>query len=259
MEKEELIGKTREFIVPSGASVTIMEQNGEHDDILSHPGDARTLMNISKFIAAIVINTSLTKSGRLTPMEAHNLPTLDRYCILINSRIHSLGQILEMSYDWPIEQGGPKEYEVDLDEYLLSDYSKSVEELQPELLEKPNAIPLYIMPERELTFELSSGKKVSWKLLTGEAESRLVNLPENEKTKNSELLVRDLKLEVDGVMMKVQRFHLFSPRDMAEIRAQVRKYDPPFFGRTDLENPVTQQVVPINIMGVTDFFYLGEM
>ena len=83
--------RTFEFTTPSGHVVTIREQNGADDDILSNPADAATLMNLSKFVASIVVKSDYTQSGRLTVDQVQNMPTLDRYCILINSRIFSLG------------------------------------------------------------------------------------------------------------------------------------------------------------------------
>lgn len=56
-----LEGRKLEFTVPSGYKYTIREQNGADDDILSNPVEAATLKNISRFIAAIVINTDYTQ------------------------------------------------------------------------------------------------------------------------------------------------------------------------------------------------------
>ena len=265
-QQEEIYqnGNILTFIAPSGYSYTLREQNGEDDDVLSHPGDARTLMNLSKFISRIVIDNNFegNTSGRLTPDQAHSLPILDRYAILIHSRIHSLGKTLDFKYHWPKEEGGIKEYEVDLEEYLL-DYSKNTAELDKELLDKPDAIPYYPgkgAPMSGNEFDLKSGKQIKLDLLSGVSEGLLLGIPENDKTKNTELLIRNLHLKMeDGTWVKVNRFHLFSPKDMAEIRAIVKFIDPPFFAKTEIENPSTGQKVFLNIMGLPDFFYLGEM
>ena len=73
--------------------VTIREQNGEDDDILSNPVDAKTFMNISKFIAGIVTDTDITATRLLTPEDVQKMPSLDRYAIMVNSRVFSLGEI----------------------------------------------------------------------------------------------------------------------------------------------------------------------
>ena len=59
-------------------------------DIISNSVEAENLMNISRFISAIVIETDVMGTPRtITAEEAHNLPSLDRYCILLQSRIFS--------------------------------------------------------------------------------------------------------------------------------------------------------------------------
>jgi hypothetical protein len=115
----ENVFETREltFTVPSGNLVTIREQNGADDDILSNPVEATNLMNLSRFISGIILKSTY-KQGRLTVDEVHNLPVLDRYCIIINSRIFSLGEELEFTQDWG-PNGGKVAYTQDLREFFL--------------------------------------------------------------------------------------------------------------------------------------------
>ena len=72
MEKEELIGYNVTFTAPSGYEYTIREQNGADDDILSNPSEASTLINISRFIAGIVIDTNYTANRKLTVLIANH-------------------------------------------------------------------------------------------------------------------------------------------------------------------------------------------
>ena len=44
--------RTMEFIAPSGFKYVIREQNGEDEDILTNPKDARDLTNLIKFVAS---------------------------------------------------------------------------------------------------------------------------------------------------------------------------------------------------------------
>ena len=108
MEDQTLYGKKLTFKLPSGYEVTIREQNGEDDDILSNLVDAKTFMNISKFIAGIVTDTDMTATRLLTPNDVQKMPSLDRYAIMINSRVFSLGEILDFRYTWD----GPAEGQV---------------------------------------------------------------------------------------------------------------------------------------------------
>lgn len=257
-ESVTLMGKLRQFIAPSGYSYTLREQNGEDDDILSNPVTSRDLTNLSIFISSIVVDTDRTKSGKLTVEDAFDLPTNDRYAILFNSRIHSLGESVEFTYDWGPKNGGKVEYEQDLNEFLF-DYQ--FEPTEEELASKPHAVPYYPMgkTDRDIAFTTTSGKKILFDLLNGHGESLFVGLPVEERTKNKELVVRNLRLEVNGKFEKVQRFNLFSVKDMQEIRKEVRTCDPNFTGLTDIENPISHQKVLINISEIPNFFYPGEI
>lgn len=90
--KEELTGYNVTFTAPSGYEYTIREQNGADDDILSNPSEASTLINISRFIAGIVIDTNSTANRKLTVEQAHMMPSLDRYAILINPGFYLMGK-----------------------------------------------------------------------------------------------------------------------------------------------------------------------
>ena len=254
---------THTFTVPSGNIYTIREQNGADDDVLSNALEAKNLMNLSRFISGIVVASSLLPEGhRLTPEMAHKLPALDRYTIILESRIFSLGQIFEFSYKWPIpgtEQFKSVGYGQDLRE-LLFDYSRP-EDLTEELMEiKPNAIPFYPMGNltKDITLKLTSGKQVQFDLLTAEGEALYANLPLNQQTKNASLMARNLRVLVDSKFELVRNFAFFSVKDMQEIRREVAKVDPIFLGTTSITNPDTGETIQVPIMAFEGFFYLGE-
>lgn len=58
--------RTLVFTAPSGRLFEIREQNGEDEEIITNPVDSKNLMNLTKYISAIVVKTNATKSGRLT-------------------------------------------------------------------------------------------------------------------------------------------------------------------------------------------------
>lgn len=247
-----------DFYVPSGHRYTIREQNGNDDDIISNSVEAMSLMNISRFIAAIVVKTSASESGVLTAEQAHRLPSLDRYCILLNSRIFSFGPELEFTEKWGGNLG-EVEYSQNLNEFLFKDYSVTPE--SDELLAKPQAIPYYPMQGRvtDLEFTTSSGKTLKVDILTGEGESWVINLPLNKQTRNSNLMARNLRLEVNGKFEKVTNFSSFSPNDMKEIRTFVRENDPEWTGVTTITHPETGESRKKYIFAIEDFFYPGEI
>lgn len=257
-EKQDFISRrTHTFISPSGHSFTIREQNGEDEDILSNPKDSKNLMNLNKFISSIVVSTDFTDNNRLTVNDTLRLPFLDRYCILMNSRIFSMGSEITFEYLWE----GDKEatvYEDDLEYFLFKDYSQSPTD--EEFSEKPNAIPYYPNGKqvKDLCITLSTGKVIYFDLLNGVGEQFILGLPEDKQTRNAELMARNLKLVVDGVPEKVTNFRSFSVKEMAEIRKHIAANDPTWYGYTELENPKTGEKVNYPIMAAKSFFYLTE-
>lgn len=260
MEGKTLYGNTLTFKLPSGYEVTIREQNGEDDDILSNPVEAKSLMNISRFLSGIIVDTDYNDRHRLTPEEVQDMPSLDRYAIMMNSRIFSIGKELDFDYDWSMSEGKPdkKSYVVDLSKEFLFDYSKVPSE--EEMDEKPNAIPFYPSGKQQKDIHLvtSSGKELTFDLLNANGEAYVLNLPEAERTKNQELIARNLKLKVGDNYELVKNFKMFSVKDMMEIRKTVKDYDPIFAGVTEITNPDTGKSILIPVMSVDNFFYPRE-
>lgn len=250
--------RTLTFVAPSLNEYTIREQNGADEDILTNPVDIANLMNLSKFIAAIVVKTTATHSGKLTVQDALDLPLLDRHCILLQSRIFSLGETLDIKYTWPNSKGKATMYEEDLRNYLFNDYR--VAPSDEELEEKPYALPYYLEPSKlkGVEYSLKSGKVISFDCLTGNSEQYIANLPAEKKTRNIELIARNLKLQVNGVFETVTNFALFSVKDMVELRKYINTYDPVYEGLTELENPYTHEKTMYPIIASTSFFFLTE-
>lgn len=249
--------RTFEFTGPSGYLYEIREQNGADEDILSNMSDMKTLMNLTKFIAAIVIRTNATLTGRLTVEDALNLPVNDRYAIIFNSRIFSLGDEVEFEYDWGSENGGKVTYGQDLHEFLFDYGTVPTEE---ELSEKPDAIPFYPEGVKLIDHEytLTSGKHIKFDCMTGKREQSFMKLPMEKQTKNAPLLCRNLHLEVDGKWEKVESFMPFSAKDMAEMRKYILSIDPVFKGDSHIINPVTGEERTYPVVWAPNFFYLTE-
>lgn len=255
---ETLMGQVMTFTAPSGITYTIREQNGGDDDILSNPQEARDLTNLSRFIAAIVIKCSLKENGKLSVEDAKNLPILDRYCILFKSRIFSLGKDMELEYDWGKENGGKLAYTIDLEDFLFNDYANLPSE--EEMDSKPDAIPYYsVESSKDIPIVLKSGREVIFDLMTGVSEGYLLTLPLEKRTKNQELIARNLRVKLNDKWEKVTNFTNFSVKDMMEIRQAVAQADPIFRGTTTLENPHNGDKAEISLIGVSSFFYPGEI
>lgn len=249
--------RTATFIAPSGFSYTIREQNGEDEDILSNPRDAKDLTNLVKFIASLVVETNFTERGKLSLEDARKLPLLDKYCILLQNRIFSIGEKIE--FDYTFQDGSTYTFEQDLNELLFKDYTQAPS--QEELEAKPYALPYYpSFPNgdkdklKNIPFTTASGKELTFDLMDSNSERYLLLLPEEKRTRNAELMARNLKLLVEGKYEKVSNFRMFSIRDMQEIRKTIAEYDPIFGGNIVIENPNTGAKELFSVLGSPDFF-----
>lgn len=253
--KMETIGRKLEFITPSGKLITIREQNGEDDDILSNPTTCDNLRNLSHFISAIVVD--MDGEGPITVEQALKLPANDRWVIILQSRIHSIDPFIEFTHDWGKAFGGIQTYEQDLRD-LLFDYTTPPS--QEELAKKPDAIPYYPKGSEVLDLPIvtTSGKELIFDIATGVSDEYIMGLELKDRTKNKELMSRNLRLKVGEKYEKVQNFRLFSVKDMNEIRREVLGNDPVFTGDVVIDNPnVPGMSTKISIMGIDGFFYQG--
>ena len=97
-------------------------------------------------------------------------------------------------------------------------------------------------------------------LITAKGESFIINLPVEARTKNKELEARNLQLQVNGKWEKVSSFHVFTVKDMREIRSAVNEADPLFDGTMVINNPKYPELTStVSIMALKGFFYPEEM
>lgn len=247
----EINGNTLKITLPTGNWAIIREQNGEDDDVLSNVS-GQDMSNFSEFISRIVIDSSY---GKLTVEKAKNLPSNDRFAIIIGSRIHSIGNEVEFDYTWPNKE--TIHYSQDLNE-LLFDYGSTP--TMEELESKPYAVPYYPNSDETIIItKLPSGKEVKYEIMSGAGEAYILKLPLERRTKNCDLIARNLQLVVDGKWEKVQNFALFTKRDMIALRKHVAENDPVFLGFIDIENPNTGETAVFSILGSPDFFYPGGL
>lgn len=249
---EDFIGRTIEFVAPTGNTYKIREQNGEDDDIISNPIAAKELSNLAEFISGIVVDSTL---GRLTAEDVMNLPRLDKYLILFKSRQFSLGNDIDFEYNWGDRKVG---YTQDISEYIFDDYSNNPTD--DELKSKPYAIPYYPQGNKSKDFEITVGEKIiRYDLLTGNGEKYLIKLPPEEKTKNKNLIARNIRLLVNGNWERITSFRGFSIKEMTQIRNEVYANDPDFNGTLEVQSPETGEIAYTNIIGLPSFFYPGEV
>jgi len=255
----EVYGEVVSLITPSGCQVTIRQQNGDDDDIISNSVMSQDGTSINKFVSGIVVDTDITVSRKLSLNDVLAMKLCDKFFIILASRIFSLGNMLRFSYAWD-NMNGPIEYEEDLTNYIW-DYSKEDFPFNPP---DPGYFKYRIQPHkfgkdtsREIV--LYSGKRLKYTFMNGYGEKYLLKLSPEVQSKNQELLARDLQLMLDNKWVKVENFKHFSPKEMAEIRREVNDNDRSSELITELTNPTNGEKIPYLIVGTPDFFFPREV
>ncbi len=250
-----LAPNTIKFKTPSGMEVTIREQDGGDDEIISKMKNATDGTAVNKFVASITVEPKVTANDVL------KWKNKDKYYVLYRSRRFSLGDEITYKHNCSSQQCNKESnYDEDLKPFDF-DFSD------------PNALPSgfkyqvtpYVNKEkttREIT--LSSKKRIRYKYLDGLSEKALLALPKEEFSKNTELIVRNLEWyqeagEEGGKWIKVQNFKIFSAIDMREIRADVKEQDMPFEAISEAKCPYCNTVDGISLLSQPDFFFPGEI
>lgn len=252
-----LLSNTLKFKVPSGFEVVIREQNGDDDDIISRLKNNNDGTSINKFIASICLSVE-GLPGKPSHNDILKWKNRDKYYVLLKSRIFSLGDTLTYKYKCINPNCGKEEtFEEDLKLYDR-DFSKPVEETNNGFKYQ---IQPYLTGEPVVELDLTSGKKVRYKYLNGLSEKKLLEINKDEISKNTELLVRDMEYfnSSNNQWTKLQRFDVFSSRDMMEIRSHISKHDIPFDAVSECKCPYCETVANISLLAQPSFFFPQEI
>lgn len=249
------LGKVLKFTTPSKFEVTIREQTGEDDEIISRLKNASDGSSVNKFAASIIVETSLDIK-KPTPNDILKWKNKDKYYTLFKSRIFSLGDTI--TYKHACSNADCKR-ENDFEEDLLQydrDFSKddltSANDFKYQITPYPNGA------ESGHEFTISSGKKLRYLYLNGLSEKELLGMNKDNISKNTELTVRKLEWFNQDKWLTVTSFKSFSSREMVEIRESIKKNDQPFDAITEAECPYCKTVDKISLMTQPDFFFPGE-
>jgi len=256
---KEAYGDVLTLKTPTGYEVTIRQQTGEDDDILSNADGVMDGTASNKFIAGIVVHTDITENNKFNLDTARDLKLCDKYFIMIASRIFSIGQTLKFSYQWPDKL--EVDYEEDLGLFIweYGDKEKPFPEIGDEDYYEFRIPPHIHGKETHRELVTKSGKSVKYKFMNGHGERFLMELPSERQSVNAELLARNLELRVGDQWVKVQNFKSFTPMDMMEIRNDVSDNDPGISLVSELTHPKTEEVLQYPIVGTSDFFYPREI
>lgn len=246
------MGKETNITLPTGRVITIRETNGDDDELLSKVGDAQTGDNVYNFLASII---TMDKSTGKKPLveDIMGWPINDKYYVLFKQRIINQGPQLKFPHECSKTSCNHiAEYEEDLD---LLDKDLSAPNTGGELGAKryPNGNKLSI------EFELTSGKKLKYKILTGILEKKQLDIAPDEVTKNTRLSIRELEIKGEGGEWKlVTHFGQFSSKEMNEIRNHVNYNDPAFDPITTFSCPKCSQKYVLPILSLPSFYFPEE-
>jgi hypothetical protein len=262
-EKHPIYLRCAQLLLPSGNMVTIREQNGNDDDVISSFGnEAQDATVINRFIAGLIIKNTFPFAKtreKMSEKEILKVKLKDKYFILLASRIFSLGPVVLFEWDWKDGSGLKVPYEEDLSLYLWNYQEEFPEPGQPDYFEK-RMTPYFGFDEdgrREIT--LQDGRKVRYKAMDGESENYILGLPVEQRTVNAALKARRLEVFEGSSWQLVVNFSGFNPRLMSEIRKDVNTYDEQFDGITEIENPKTGQPLNLSLLAIPDFFFPREI
>jgi hypothetical protein len=251
----ETSSNTLTVFMPSGFTVEIREQNGEDDDILSKYGDAIDGSALHNFLAGIIVNNSLQPG---TPTQASDVlqwKVKDKYYLLLKSRMFSLGK--DYYFKHTFQDGNTVEFEEDLSMYDwdLSNPKNPLPKEGDKNYFKYRITPYINGLEKHRIITLSSNKKVRYEYLTGIGEKIMLGINETDLSKNDELRIRNLSLEVNGSFQIIQQFKAFSTRDMAEIRRDMELNDTEFKLQVELKNPKNGVLEIQSLASLGSFFF----
>src|SRR5690554_3954972 len=241
MEKTELKlfqGTPLTFITPSGVSVTIREQSGEDDAILSRISSreqAEVINNMNTFVASIVTENGYNNKSYLTLDEAENLKLKDKHYIILKSRLHSIGSELEFDYTCQ-EESCNETFGVveDLEQYDqdLDNPGKAEDLFKHVITPYPNGSSSTV----EIT--LSSNRKIRFEYLTGKGEKYILNAFKKDNfSANTEVFARKLSIEDNGQWVELSSLNIFSKKETTEIRKAIKENDKQFNGGVEVKCP----------------------
>lgn len=238
--------ETIDILLPNNKLLTLRERNGEDEGILSTVGDYKNGNAIPKFLAAL-------SNGALTALDIKQWPIRNKYYAMFKERIANFGSVVEWDHtfaDGTIQRVGEELSKFDWD------FTKGTPPAQGEEGYVAGRIIPYPMGEDRYTGTTSSGKNYRFEYLTGIGEEKTLEVGMDALNLNTKLITRNFEVQVKtGTWMKVERFNIFTGKEMSEIRTTVELVDPDFSLNVYVKHPKGGATEEISLFGVPDFFY----
>lgn len=245
---EIFLGQLITFELPTGMQVTIREQNGEDDAVISNTGYAKNKTSITRFIARIVQEVD-GKPVRLDHTEVAQWHQQDVAYILLRSRIHSISNILKADFQCSNPDCKSKfVIEEDLNRYILGDDNDHIYAPKKYPNARAKDFVIDIAPNENVKMEIKLDH------LTPQHEFDYKRT-DKSITANDEILMRKPRLISKGEEIPVQNFNIFSSKMMTKIRTEAKTADPIFEIISDVTCPVCGLLHETPLAYMPDFFF----
>jgi len=241
------------FDLPSGNKITIREQNGADEEILSMENpNKKGPDNLVRYLANVTERDE--RLGRKPLSDDIMLwPLKDKLYAIYRARILNFGDKVKFTH--VCDKNHSTNFTEDLTEYD-GDF------LNPKYTPKSqwSITPYKNYPENGIVkFTLSSGKEVKYNILNSHGEILLLESGADEKNATMGLRARNLQLNYNNNWVTVTDFAVFGPKDMVELRGSVFAIDNPFSPHTVVTCPKCESAQLYNIFFLPNFFYPTEM
>lgn len=248
------------FIIPTGEEITIRETNGEDEDVISRVGDASNGASINKYISRIIRGTNIPGKTSMSELDVKNWPLANKYFTLLKSRLQNAGNLLVFEFTCPhCSYKHPTPFEEDLSIYDWDLSKGNPPEDDPHSATRIRKYPMG--GQTEFKYTLTSGREISFELLSGKSEEYSLNKRREDISKNDELRSRKLKFKSEqGEWVEVENFRTFSTKEMSQIRGLVNKVDISFNMESTItcQNPRCGIISTVPLIAIPAFFFPTE-
>lgn len=249
------------FYLPSGYECIIREHNGEDDETLTTESNILNGTSVHRYIANIIQYHGFYGPG-VSLNQVKEMPIRDLYTILIQSRMFSIGEIIEFEYKFSEDEDDAQLFREDIRRYIHTYEDEEFPKEGDKDYDPYKLTPYVDNPyEEDIIIKLSSGKEVILNYAKGKAETHMALLKPDKRNINQELKARDIRFKLPNFedYKTVISFSVFSKRDMNEIRKALLQVDPPLSIITDIEDPKNGEVHEVNVAGLPDFFFPRDL
>lgn len=252
-------GTSQDIMLPDGRIVTVRETDGDDDDLLSRLGDVLTGENIFHLLASITLNDQLL-GRRPTIEDIKAWPSNNKLYLVFKQRLMNHGNVLKFHHTCQADSCSDyinsvaREYNDDLEQF---DGDLANEEWESKNL---FAIRKYKKGATEsVEFKTASGKELRFKILTSILEKKGLETNEDNTSRNTKLVVRELEIKVKEKWLRVHKFNIFSSKEASEVRAKVIEYDNPFEPVIKFKCVNCKQPYQLPLFSIPTFYFPEDM